>query len=165
MNERAHPGDRVRVSVRVDVERAEAFRIFTEEIDRWWRHGMAYRVAGKRRGIIALEPRLGGRLYESFETKSGPKIIETGKVLVWQPPERLRLEWRNVNFAADEVTHVDVAFELSGGSTLVTVTHSGWSSLRPDHPARHGRDIGPFIAATGRWWGELLRSFQLLAEA
>ena len=42
-------GDGAKVSVLVDVPPAEAFAMFTDEIDEWWRTGPAYRIAGKTR--------------------------------------------------------------------------------------------------------------------
>ena len=93
MSERS-PGDQARVSVLVKADPAAAFRVFTEEIDQWWRRGVKYRIAGDRRGIVHLEPRAGGRLLESFETPSGPRVIETGRVTTWEPPSRLVFEWR-----------------------------------------------------------------------
>lgn len=158
-------GDQARVTALVRVEPAEAFRVFTEEIDLWWRRGLAYRVAGKRRGIICIEPRLGGRLFEIFETRSGTeRVVETGKVMVWEPPRRLVLEWRAVNFKPDEVTEVEIEFAPSASGTRVTVTHRGWSRIRGDHPARHGKDVGPFLAELGRWWGDLMTSMRERAE-
>ena len=87
------PGDQARVSVVVGVPPEVAFRIFTEEIDQWWCRGLKYRIAGTRRGIIHIEPRVGGRLFESFENGSETKIFESGKVTVWEPPSRLVFDW------------------------------------------------------------------------
>jgi len=131
------PGDQARVSVLVKADPAAAFRIFTEEVDQWWRRGVKYRIAGDRRGIIHLEPRVGGRLLESFETPNGPRVIETGRVTAWEPPTRLVFEWRAANFAPSEKTEVEVRFDPSPSGTLVTLTHRGWSAIRADHPARH----------------------------
>jgi uncharacterized protein YndB with AHSA1/START domain len=156
----APPGDRARASVLVAVPPAFAFRAFTEEIDQWWRRGLRYRVSGKGRGILHLEGGVGGRLYESIESKSGTRVVETGRVTAWEPPRRLVLEWRNVNFRADEKTEVEVIFEPSASGTLVTVTHSGFSALRPDHPARHGLPVPEFIRMIGLWWGDLLTSLR-----
>src|SRR5688572_22104654 len=156
----ALPGDQARASVLVAVDPAAAFRIFTEEIDQWWRRGLAYRVAGKRRGIIHLEPKLGGRLFESFDTAAGTKIVETGRVTACDPPRRLVFEWRAVNFVPAEKTEVEVLFEPSRSGTLVTVTHRGWSTIRPDHPARHGHDVPAFIRMMGLWWADLLTSLR-----
>jgi len=147
------PGDRARVSVLVAVPRDVAFRVFTEEIDQWWRRG-------KGRGVLHLEPRAGGRLYEEIESKSGARVFETGRVTEWSPPARLVLEWRNVNFSETEKTFVEVTFEESASGTLVTVTHSGWSAIRGDHPARHGLDVVAFIRMNGMWWSEVLTSFR-----
>lgn len=159
------PGDQARVTALVRVEPVEAFRIFTQEIDLWWRRGLAYRVAGKRRGVICIEPEVGGRLFELFETCAGvERVIETGKVLAWEPPHRLVLEWRPVNFKPDEVTEVEVEFAPSPSGTQVTVTHRGWSRIRGDHPARHGKEVGPFVADLGRWWGDLLTSLRERAD-
>jgi len=59
-------GDKVRVEVFVAVPLEDCFRIFTQEIDQWWRRGPAYRVASGRAGTMRLEPALGGKLVEHF---------------------------------------------------------------------------------------------------
>lgn len=74
----ATAGDQVKVSVLVDVEPAVAFEVFTTEIDRWWRRGVAYRVAGRRPGVLVLEPELGGRIFEQYETPNGSRTFERG---------------------------------------------------------------------------------------
>jgi uncharacterized protein YndB with AHSA1/START domain len=156
-------GDRAVVSVLVEVEPTEAFRIFTTEIDAWWRGGMKYRL-GKNRSVVHLEPKLGGRLFESFETSTGTRIAETGRITSWEPPARMVLEWRAVNFAPSEKTEVEVLFDPSPSGTLVTVRHSGWSRIRPDHPVRHGQDQPAFIRRMGMWWGELMGSLREYAS-
>src|SRR5688500_5793218 len=100
--------DQVRVSVLVHVDQARAFRLFTEQIDLWWRRGLKYRVAGKRQGVIALEPRVGGRLFESFTDDGHTRVVDSGRVTAWEPPARLVFEWRAVNFAASDTTEVEV---------------------------------------------------------
>lgn len=156
----AASGDQARVSTVVAVAPADAFRIFTEEIDRWWRRGLKYRVAGTRRGFIRLEAGVGGRLFESYDGADGERVVETGRVTAWEPPSRLVFEWRAVNFAPAEKTEVEVCFEPSRSGTLVTVTHRGWSQLRGDHPVRHGLEVGPFLRMMGMWWGDLVSSLR-----
>ena len=156
----ALPGDQARASVLVKVSPPEAFRVFTEEINEWWQSGLRYRVGGKQRSVLHLEPRVGGRLFESYETPSGARVIEGGRVTVWQPPRRLAFEWRAVNFAPAEKTEVDVQFEASDRGTLVTVTHRGWSRIRADHPVRHGDEVTAFLRRMGLWWGDLLTSLR-----
>jgi uncharacterized protein YndB with AHSA1/START domain len=153
------PGDRALVSVLVKLPPSEAFRVFTEEIDAWWRGGLKYRI-GKQRSVVHLEPKLGGRLFESFETGSRGHVKQTGVVTCWEPPSRLVLEWRAVNFAPAEKTEVEVLFEPSASGTLVSVRHSGWSRIRPDHPVRHGQEAQAFIRSMGLWWGELMSSLR-----
>lgn len=166
MSDAPPAGDQARVSVLVEVPPQEAFLVFTEQIDQWWRRGRRYRIAKGRDGMIHLEPGVGGRLFESYRTAAGnDKIVQTGEVTLWEPPHRLVLRWRAVNFAPEEHTEVDVRFEPSPSGTQVTVIHRGWSRIRPDHPARHGQAVAPFIRSLGMWWGDLMTSLRLRATA
>lgn len=151
------------VSILVDAPRQLAFDVFTRETDAWWRTGPRFRMAGKRRGKIWFEPRLGGKLFESFDGASGPRTFEIGEVTTWSPPEALAFTWRATNFAADEATLVEITFEPSGPEgerTRLTVRHSGFARLRPDHPVRHGEPPGPFLRRQGMWWSALLVSLR-----
>ena len=158
-------GDSARVTVGVAVPPPEAFRIFTEEIELWWRRGPRFRNARGDRGFIRIEPGVGGRVFESFDSGSGERVIEIGRTQVWDPPKRLLFEWRNVNFAPAEHTEVEVRFQQSPSGTRVTVVHRGWSKLRFDHPARHGLSGAEFTRMIGLWWGELLSSLREQTEA
>jgi hypothetical protein len=148
------------VTVFVGVPPEIAFEVFTSEIDLWWKQGPRYRLAGRQRGQLNFEPGPGGRLFETFPVESGTKTFEVGRVLAWDPPAGFELEWRVANFAPDEKTFVRVRFEPSRQGTLVSVRHSGWSALRPDHPARHGQLGADFSRGIGLWWGELLTSLR-----
>jgi uncharacterized protein YndB with AHSA1/START domain len=152
----ALPGDGATVTVSVRVSPRDAFEVFTREIDLWWRSGPRFRVAGRRRGQLALEPGVGGRLFETFELEGGPRTFVVGTIVAWEPPERLAFEWRGVNFAPHESTLVEVSFERAGDATLVRVRHSGFHALRPGHPARHGLEGAAVSRVIGLWWGELL---------
>jgi uncharacterized protein YndB with AHSA1/START domain len=154
------PGDQARVSVVVGVLPEVAFRIFTEEIDLWWRRGLKYRMAGTSTGSIQMEPRQGGLVFESFESGSETKTFEKGKITLWEPPSRLVFDWRGVNFSADEKTEVEVTFQRNSSGTLVTVTHRGWSRIRADHPVRHNLETSSFIGMIGLWWGDLMSSLR-----
>ena len=152
--------DAARVSVHVAVSPEDAFAVFTDEIELWWETGPAYRIAGRQPGKLALTPGLGGRLFETVQLPSGERTFETGRVLVWEPPSRLVLEWRGVNFAPHETTRVEVTFTALGEGTMVVVTHSGWSAIPDGHPARHGKVGGAFIREIGMWWGGLATSLR-----
>jgi len=97
---------------------------------------------------------------DDVESARGPRTFEVGKVTLWDPPRRLELEWRGVNFKPGEKTSVEVTFTESASGTLVTVRHRGWSSLPEDHPVRHGL-VGPaFSRMIGLWWGQLMTSLR-----
>lgn len=153
-------GDAVRVSVAVALDPAEAFELFTRETDLWWRRGLRFRAGGRSPGALHFEPGLGGRLFEEYDAGQGRQLVEFGRITEWDPPNRLGFEWRGVNFAPAEKTLVEVQFEPAPGGTRVTVVHSGWASLRPDHPVRHGAEVPAFVRTMGLWWGDLLSSFR-----
>jgi uncharacterized protein YndB with AHSA1/START domain len=103
---------------------------------------------------------VGGRLFEAFSDDPGD-VFEVGRVLAWEPGERLVLEWRLTNFAPGERTEVEVRFEAEDGGTRVTIEHRGGSALRPDHPARHGMDGAATVERVALFWGELVRGMRL----
>jgi uncharacterized protein YndB with AHSA1/START domain len=148
------------VTVFVKVSPTDAFRVFTHETDLWWRHGRKFRIGGRRPGRIAFEEGPGGRLFETFELPSGSRILDVGKITVWDPPSLLAFEWRNVNFTADQKTLVEVSFREFGDGTLVQLRHSGWNMLPAKHPARHGLQGPDFSRMIGLWWGELMSSMR-----
>ncbi len=154
-------GDQVSVTVRVEVAPDVAFTVFTAEIDLWWRRGIAYRASGKAQGVLVLEPKLGGRLFEEYMGPNGPAVHEAGRVTAWQPPSRLAFEWRGSNFAPGESTEVEVSFTpTASGATQVVLVHRGFAALPADHPVRHGKPVAAFIRSIGMWWGDLLSAFR-----
>ena len=160
-------GDRARVSVAVAVAvpPSRAFEAFTADIDQWWRRGMKFRHSAARSSLLCIEPKVGGRLFESFEAQGTQHVIEVGRVRVWEPPRQLKFTWRNANFAPHEQTEVEIQFEATASGTLVTVTHSGFSALPADHPARHGLHGAEFSRMIGLWWGEQMTSLRLTCAA
>jgi uncharacterized protein YndB with AHSA1/START domain len=147
----------VKVTTFVEVAPEDAFEVFTRETDLWWRRGPRYRADREKRSTIRFEPGEGGRLVESVDDG---EPFEIGRVLVWEPPSRLVLQWRARNFAPGEHTRVSVVFEPQNGGTRVTLEHTGWEELRADHPVRHGLTGRAFEAMIGLWWGELTTSLR-----
>ena len=105
-------GDRVSASVFVDAPPDIAFEVFTDQIDTWWRHGMKFRSGARDVSVLHLEPKLGGRLFETIAAPDGGAghVVQTGTVTAWDPPRALEIEWRAVNFAPGEKTTVSVTF-------------------------------------------------------
>jgi uncharacterized protein YndB with AHSA1/START domain len=151
--------------VLVDVPPATAWDVFTRETDLWWRRGPRFRIAGTRRGALVFEPGPEGRLFETWGDPPDAITHTVGRVLTWEPPALLELEWRGVNFKPDESTRVTVRFAPQGEGTLVTVHHTGWSALPADHPARHGLTGAAFSKMIGLWWGDLLTALREAAPA
>ena len=153
--------DKVRVTTFVKVALEDAFAVFTDEIDQWWRRGPGYRIAGRSPGTLHLEPRLGGRIFEQHEQA----LHEVGTITQWGPPRHLEFEWRSVTFVPGEATTVELWFEASGDGTRVTLEHRGWAAIRGDHPVRHGKPVPEFLRGLGIWWGSLLTSLREHTES
>jgi uncharacterized protein YndB with AHSA1/START domain len=153
-------GDACAVTVFVAVPPLDAFDVFTQEIDLWWRQGPQFRIAGRRRGQLTFEGGVGGRLFETFDVHGQPTTIVVGRITAWDRPAGLAFEWRAVNFKPDESTTVEVGFRAQGEGTLVTVRHTGFASLRDGHPARHGKVGAAFVRMMGMWWADLMKGLQ-----
>jgi uncharacterized protein YndB with AHSA1/START domain len=151
--------------VRIAGARVPVFALFTRDIDIWWRRSPKFRHAGAHDGRITIEPRAGGRVFESWRQDGVEREFDLGEVLVWQPPERLVFTWRNATFAPLEHTEVEVTFAEVGTGTLVTVQHRGWDHIRDDHPARHGLTGAAFARNLGLWWGDQLTALREFAAA
>jgi len=114
-------------TVDIGVDAGTAFRLFTEEIGHWYRRGRwSWNDPDRAVGIL-IEPGVGGRWLEVWDdtTKEG---YELGRVLVWEPGERLLLTYRNVHLPPGE-TEVEIRFEGIAGGTKVTLEHRGVPEL------------------------------------
>jgi len=151
------PGSRVLVAVRVPSTPWEAFRAFTEEIGQWWRPNGLFQFTENKNGRLAFEPGPRGRLVEHYDDGT---MFEVGRVVLWEPPERLVVGWREANFAADQHTELHVRFAPVGDQTRITVEHYGWDSFPPEHAARHGADLAVFQHRFAEWWQDLLSRLQ-----
>jgi hypothetical protein len=147
--------DTARAITTVAVDPDTAFRVFTEEVDLWWKRGPAHRFGGGRDGTLRFEPGPGGRLIEVFDEARGD-LYEVGRVLVWEPPARLVFEFRALAFRPGEITQVEVCFQAVEQGTRVTLEHRGFGALRADHPVRHGLSGEAFASMIGLWWADLL---------
>ena len=148
------------VAVRVATTPAVAFDLFTREVDSWWRRGPKFRHGTGDSARITIEPSLGGAVFETWRDGAEERRFELGRVTAWSPPEQLAFTWRNATFAPLENTAVEVTFAAVGSGTLVTVRHRGWTSLRADHPARHGHADRELLRSIGLWWGDQLTALR-----
>jgi len=131
-------------SITVECTPEEAFRYFTEEIDKWWpleRHSCIAHGSGfkEKPASCLFEQYRGGRIIERGH--SGEEHV-WGTVLVWSPPSRVVFSWHPMR---DEKTAqtVDVRFSLVPKGTQVVLTHSDWEHLGEDaHKERNTYNEG-----------------------
>jgi DNA-binding transcriptional ArsR family regulator/uncharacterized protein YndB with AHSA1/START domain len=111
----------VRCNLSVKAPPARAFEFFTRDIGRWWPKDKT--IGASPAAEVILEPRVGGRWFE--RAKDGTET-GWGKVLAWEPPERLVLGWQiDANWKHDPnfETVVELVFKPEGTGTLVTLEH------------------------------------------
>ena len=156
--------DSVVVTIRVGVPPAEAFEVFTNEIDAWWRRGPRFRVRGSGPSTLRFEGGLGGRLVEIWDESRGEQF-EHGRILAWDPPKHLRFELRGRDLKGAEHTWVDVRFEPDGDGTRVSLENAGFDAFPATHPVRHGAQGAHLVNMMGRWWLELLRALAAATKA
>jgi uncharacterized protein YndB with AHSA1/START domain len=85
----ALPIEPIRLTRTVNVSVERAFAYFVDGMAQWW--PPEYTWAGDVLEWIAIETRLGGRCYER-----GPHgfSLDWGRVLAWEPPNRLAFTWQ-----------------------------------------------------------------------
>ncbi len=144
----------VRHSVEVPVDPETAFRLYTAEINRWWKRGTYYWNDRRRAVGLRFEPFVGGRFIEVYDAQSG-EGFEIGRIQVWEPGQRLVYTWREAGWAPGEQTEVEVLFEPVPQGTRVMVTHSGWDRVTDGQKLGEGYAHG--IRDLLGWYGEVAR--------
>ncbi len=147
---------KVFVALRVKASPERAFAVFVEEIGAWWRPNGLFQTTPRTPGRLSFEAGEGGRL---IETLAGGKVFEIGKVLAWEPPDRVVFSWRQANFPPDLQTEVEVRFEAVGEETRVSVEHRGFDRV-PEGAARHGFPDQVLLMRLADWWRSLLTSYR-----
>lgn len=156
---RRPPVDDLRAEVVVQAPQESAFSLFTLQFGSWWPPEFSWSGAAKLEGI-GMEPRADGFLHEY-----GPYglRLDWGRILVWEPPERLVFSWQ---IGPDRVpvpdptqaTEVEVRFTpTNAGSTHVEVTHSCWD--------RHGDQAERYREDFSQAWPYALQRLATEANA
>ncbi|MDR2983820.1 MAG: SRPBCC family protein [Nocardiopsaceae bacterium] len=149
----------VRHSVTVQISALRAFTLFTEGFNTWW---IGHHIGEAEMAEAVIEPRVDGRWYE--RGVDGTEC-DWGKVLVYEPPNRLAMTWQlDCDFKYDpDLSHaseVDVQFTESGGQTTVTLEHK--------YIERHGagaEGVYEGVSGSGGWPGILDLYAKKAAEA
>ena len=142
----------IRLSFEVGCPPDRAFRVWTEQIDRWW--PADHTVTGGDDLLVVLEPRTGRRI---FERTSGGIEHDWGEVTIWEPPRRLGYLWHLRRDRAD-ATQVEIRFEpAAAGRTRVDIEHRGWEVLGAEGESWRDRNRGG--------WATLLPWYESAAES
>lgn len=118
-----------RVGLGVD----DAFRIFTDEIDRWWHRDELHPDA-----VVQFE---GDRLV----SVNAEGTVLLGEVARWSPPSLVELRWHGPHAQPGDRIVLEWASEGSG--TRITIRHRR-DGLTP---------ADAMGAVVGLWWGDVLR--------
>ena len=137
-----------RAEVDVPVPPERAFDAFAD-LGSWWPAELSW--SGDVLVSLALDPRPGG-----LATEIGPHgfRVDWGRVLDWQPPERLVLAWQIGPTRVPEpdparASEVEVRFVPAGPETTrVSVEHRGFE--------RHGDGAEEYAAGMTGGWEQLL---------
>lgn len=148
----------VRKQVLIHATPEKAFRVFTEQIDKWWPRSHHIGKSPLKKSV--LESGEGGRWYNQHEDGSE---TTTGRVLLWEPPSRLILSWQITaqwQFDPDFLTEVEVILTPQGpGETLVKIEHRNLERYREASTA-----FRESINSEGGW-SAILSSFAKAAES
>lgn len=115
-----------------------------DQIFKWWDGG------------IVLEHHLGGRFEEPWTNDAGQRIVTTGKVLAFDPQERLCLSWKDPDWPAE--TEVEITLREVPEGTELTLVHKGWERLT-------GLDHKKLLKDHESGWNYLIRELARVAES
>ena|SRR5438067_8593476 len=116
----------VRRSITVLASQQRAFDVFTAKFGAWWPKD--YRIGPAPMADFIMEPKVDGRWYELDEDGTE---CDTGRVLAYEPPERVVLSWQlNEQWQFDSdpahASEVEVRFIAEGPTqTRVELEHRG----------------------------------------
>jgi uncharacterized protein YndB with AHSA1/START domain len=140
-------------TLEINKSAGRAFQIFTEEIGAWWpvsTHSRARQDQGDRTEAVTIEPRVGGRI---FETLQDGRELDWGEVLAWEPGALVEFSWQ-LGHPAERSTQVAVRFEPIGDQACrLTLTHSGWERLGSDGAGRRESYHSGWEEVFGRCFG------------
>lgn len=136
----------VRKSIVVAAPVEKAWEVFTERIGTWWPFA-GHSLGGDETETAVIAP---DRIFERW--KDGSEHT-WGRMLVWDPPRRLRFTWE-VHPAGQ--TEVELRFTPEGDGTRVELEHRSWEALgeraeavRGSYDTGWGVVLGKYVDAVG----------------
>src|SRR5258708_17243409 len=110
----------IRKAIRVERSPEVVFRVFTEEIGKWWPLKEGFSFGGEKAKDIFIEGRVGGRFFERFTDGTE---FEVGRITAFQPPHVVAFTWKDPSWEAP--TEVEVKFAPYGPATPLQSEHPG----------------------------------------
>jgi len=141
----------IRKSIHVKRPLERTFRLFTDDIGKWWPLKEGFSFAPERAAEIFLEGREGGRFFERF---ADGEEFEIGTVTAYAPPTRIVFTWKGREW--DVATEVEVRFSAEADGTRVDLEHRGWERSGPKIKAMRDRFDGG--------WERVLATFAAAAQ-
>ena len=140
----------VRREITVNATPERAFEVFTAGFDSWWPRGHHIGAAEMTRAVI--DPGSG----QWYEVGADGSRCDWGKILAYDPPRRITLQWRIGGTWVLETdpaaySEIDVTFTPEGDATRVTLEHR---NLDRHTAAEALRDA---VGSEGGWPGLLQR--------
>lgn len=144
-------------SIWVDCPIATSFKLFCEDIGKWWPKGPSFN--GKHHTDMVLEGRVGGRVYELYSDGSE---FEIGQVTTYQPPLLVAFSWRAPSW--DVNTEVEIRFSPENGGTRLELEHRGFEQSPQIRASRKSYD-GGWSMILGHFESQVRKSAPLKQEA
>ncbi len=150
--------DRIQYTEIVDVPPETAFDVFVNRFAEWW--PSVYTFSEDALTYIGIEPEPDGRCLE--RDIEGTELV-WGRVLVYQPPERIAFSWwiqpdRTINEDPERASEIEVRFIDERSLTRVEFEHRDL--------ARHGEGAEEMrqAMASRQGWPMLLQLYSDLAN-
>ncbi len=130
-----------------------AFDLFANRMVEWW--PAEHHLAGSPVVAMTVEPRIGGRIYDSCEDGSESMW---GQVTEWNPPAGFTFAWMisgtwQLETDVEKASRVSVAFIAEGDRTRVIVVHKDFWRL-----AEGGQGMADAVGGA-EGWGSGLQQF------
>jgi uncharacterized protein YndB with AHSA1/START domain len=136
----------VRREITVAGSPARAFDLFTKHLAQWWPKD--HHVATSPVVAMTVEPRVGGRVYDSCEDGSE---CAWGQVTEWDPPSRFVFAWMltgswQLETDVEKASRVSVTFTAHGDQTRVVLIHTDFWRLSDG-----GKGMADTVGAPNGW--------------
>ncbi|HEY6890621.1 MAG TPA: SRPBCC family protein [Solirubrobacter sp.] len=138
----------VRRDVTVNASQQRAFEVFTAGFDSWWPR--SHHIGEAELATAVIDPEAG----QWYEVGTDGSRCDWGRILAYEPPSRIVLEWRiGGAWVLEEdpaaYSEIDVTFTPEGDATSVTLEHR--------HLDRHtaAEALRDAVGSEGGWPGLL----------